>query len=139
MFYIEQISSMSHPDRQAARRPRRAAPPPRGQALASLLASDALRDRFYSWRGASGRRHVCSVFHRGEEAIVADFSNGLIVGVACEGAFRRPVCVFSAREFDSGERRSLRETAHELGVIEWHVHFGADGEALRDLASSLLN
>lgn len=116
---------------------------PRGQALVSLLASDDLRSRFYSWRGASGRRYVCSVFQRGEEGFVADVDNGLIIGVAADGSALRPLCVLSARDMiadiGAGRRRSLREMAHEMGVAQWHVHFCADGEALRDLAASLLN
>lgn len=109
----------------------------RGQELDSLVASDALRSRFFSWRGLSGRRYVCSVFQRGEEGFVADVESGVIIGVAREGAVARPVCVLQAKE--GGPRRSLRELAHELRVVEWHVHFCAEDEIARDLASSLLS
>lgn len=111
---------------------------PRGQSLASLPASD-LGERFYAWRGASGARFVCSVFQGGEEAVVAGFSNALIVGVAREGAARRPVCVLSSREFEGVAGRAPWEASRALGVNEWHVHFGWDEGKLRDLAASLLN
>jgi len=114
------------------------APPPRGQSLSSLLACE-LRDRFYSWRGASGACYVCSVFQSGEERIVADFSSSAIIGVARDGAVRRPVCVVSSRDFESLEGRALREAARSLGVCEWHVHFGVDDAKLRDIAGSRLN
>lgn len=109
---------------------------PRGQALQSLVATDGLRDRFFSWRGLSGRRYVCSVFRAGEEGFVADVVSGLIIGVAREAGAARPVCVFAAR---GGERRELRALAQELGVVEWHVHFCADAQTVRDLSGSLLS
>lgn len=112
---------------------------PRGEALQSLAATDSLRSRFFSWRGASGRRYVCSVFQSGEESFIADVTNGVVIGVAREGAASRPVCVFLAQERMPGDRRALRKMAQELGVAEWHVHFCADAATLRDLSASLLN
>jgi len=109
----------------------------RGQELDSLVESNTLRDRFFSWRGLSGRRYVCSVFQGGEEGFVADVTNGIVIGVAREGVLARPACVFLARE--GGARRSLRELAQELRIVEWHVHFCADAETMRDLAGSLLS
>jgi hypothetical protein len=109
----------------------------RGQELDSLVESTNLRSRFFAWRGLSGRRYVCSVFQSGEEGFVAGVENGVVIGVAREGASARPVCVFQA---EAGQaRRSLRDLAQELGVVEWHVHFCADAEAARDIAGSLLN
>lgn len=111
---------------------------PSGQALASLLTSD-LRERFYSWRGLSGRRYICSVFSAADAAVVAEFTAAAVIGVAKIGAARRPVCVMSSREFHIwGDIRS-REGAESHGVSEWHVHFGGDEEGLRDLAGSLLS
>lgn len=110
---------------------------PRGQELDALAEANVLRGRFFSWRGASGRRYVCSVFQRGEEAFVSDVESGVIVGVARDGAATRPVCVFGAGQ--NGARPSLRELGRELHVAEWHVHFCEGSEAARDLAASLLN
>ncbi len=112
---------------------------PRGEALQSLAETDSLRSRFFSWRGASGRRYVCSVFQSGEDSFMAGVTNGVVIGVAREGATTRPVCVFLAQERSYGDRRGLREIARELGVAEWHVHFCADAASLRDLSASLLN
>lgn len=110
---------------------------PRGQELDSLAGAESLRGHFFSWRGVSGRRYVCSVFQQGEEGFVADVENAVVIGVAREGAALRPVCVFLAGA--GRPRRSPRLTAHELGVCEWHVHFCPDAGTLRDLAGSLLN
>jgi hypothetical protein len=112
---------------------------PRGEALQSLADADSLRGRFFSWRGASGRRYVCSVFQSGEESFIADVTNGVVIGVAREGAASRPVCVFLAQERAGCGRHALRRIARELGVAEWHVHFCADAATLRDLSASLLN
>lgn len=109
---------------------------PRGQALQSLVASEGLRDRFFSWRGLSGRSYVCSVFQAGEEGFVADVVSGLVIGVARDGGVARPVCVFLAR---GDERRGLRDMAREFDVAEWHVHFCADARTVRDLSAALLN
>ncbi len=133
-MYQPRLSSFCGSSRSVLR-----AAAPRGQELGSLAETDSLRNRFFSWRGASGRRYVCSVFQTGEEGFVADVTNGLIIGVAREGAIARPVCVFHAREGVAGDRRALRETARELGVAEWHVHFCADAATMRDLSASLLN
>ncbi|PPD44428.1 MAG: hypothetical protein CTY15_06840 [Methylocystis sp.] len=110
---------------------------PRGQELDSLTQSDALRSRFFSWRGVSGRRYVCSVFQNGEEAFVSDVESGVVIGVTREGASIRPVFVLQARK--GVESRALRELARELNVAEWHVHFSAEEATMRDLAGSLLN
>ncbi|MCC3245126.1 hypothetical protein LG047_07310 [Methylocystis sp. WRRC1] len=115
----------------------RKSPSARGQELDSLVESDVLRNRFFSWRGLSGQRYVCSVFQSGEEGFIADVTSGIVIGVAREGVSARPVCVFQARE--GGARGSLREMARQLRISEWHVHFTTDPEALRDLAGSLLS
>jgi len=111
---------------------------PSGQALASLLTSD-LRERFYSWRGLSGRRYICSVFSTADAAVVSEFTAAAVIGVAKVGAARRPVCVMSSREFHLWEDIGSRDGAESHRVSEWHVHFGVDAEGLRDLAGSLLS
>ncbi|MEK8094218.1 hypothetical protein WOC76_17025 [Methylocystis sp. IM3] len=110
---------------------------PRGQELDSLAEANLLQGRFFSWRGVSGRRYVCSIFQRGEEGFVSEVESAVVVGVAREGLARRPLCVFSTRE--PGARPPLASLAHELGVSEWHVHFCAGDETARDLSGSLLN
>jgi hypothetical protein len=97
----------------------------RGAALNSLSESE-LFDRFYSWRGISGARYVCTVFPVGEKAIVADFAEGVVIGVAREGESRRPVCIISSQEFSACDEKKLRQVIARRGVDEWHVHFTAD-------------
>ncbi len=110
---------------------------PRGQELDSLAEANVLQGRFFSWRGVSGRRYVCSIFDRGEEGFVSDVRSGVVIGVARDGAVRRPLCVFAAGGDDA--RPPLASLARELGVSEWHVHFCAGDETARDLSGSLLN
>lgn len=110
----------------------------RGQELASLDCCD-LRDRFYSWRDAAGQRFICSIFLLHEEDVVADFSQAVIIGVAREGATRRPICLLSSCEFETAQGRNVRAAARAIGVNEWHVRFGAGNGMLRGLAAALLN
>jgi hypothetical protein len=111
-----------------------------GERLASLDGS-SLRDRFYSWRGTSGRRHVCSVFPVDQENVVAGFSQAVVIGVARSGSERRPVCLLLSEDFCAAHGRAIRRDARALGVDEWHVHFRAeqDDDMLSGLASALLN
>ena len=78
--------------------PKTGSSPPRGEALPSLAGSQGLRDRFYAWRGKSGRRYVCSVFRSGEEGFIADVTGGAIIGVSRTEAVTRPVCVIAASQ-----------------------------------------
>ena len=110
----------------------------RGQALASLLASD-LRERFYSWRGVSGRRYICSIFSAADAAVVSEFTAAAVIGVSKIGEARRPVCVMSSREYHVLGNIGSREGLETHSVTEWHVHFCADDEAVRDLAGALLS
>jgi len=103
-----------------------------GESLASLAQSQ-LRGAFYSWRGFSGRRYVLSVFNGTQWPLVSEFEGVAIVGVADDGATRRPVCVLSSREL-----RALGP-ALSRAATEWHVLFCADDAALKDLAGSLMN
>jgi hypothetical protein len=111
----------------------------RGRKLTSLGAS-ALGERFYSWRTSCGSLHVCSIFGADEEAVVAAFRDAVVIGVARDGAERRPVCVLLADIFETIGGRRAREGARALGVNEWHVRFSADAGGLaRNLARSLLS
>lgn len=109
----------------------------RGEALPSLAEAGALKERFYAWRGRSGRRYVCSVFCREEERFVADVASGVIIGVARDaGGTARPVWIAQAGE---GGLSNLRDCAREAGVAEWHIHFCDNPDVFRDLAGSLLH
>jgi hypothetical protein len=120
-------------------RPAAAASVIRGGGLAALHATP-LRERFYSWRAGRGERYVCTIFSAEEEALVAGFARAVVIGVAREGAERRPVCVLSTEEFDAPSGRLARAAAIALGVNEWHVRFCAlPVEVARHLAKALLN
>ncbi len=109
----------------------------RGEALPSLAAAGALRERFYAWRGRSGRRYVCSVFCCEEERFVAEVASGVIIGVVRDAGGRaRPVWIAPA---GAGELSTLRDCARAAGVAEWHVHFCDHPDAFGDLAGSLLH
>ncbi len=109
-----------------------------GGALASLGACD-FGAHFYSWRGASGAHYICSVFEPPEEELLAGFSGAAIIGVAREGATRRPICLMTSRQFNGPAGQALRAEAQHLGLNEWHVHFSAEDADLRDLAGTLLH
>jgi hypothetical protein len=112
--------------------------PPQGQALDALRSSDLL-DRFYSWRGASRERYICSIFTLEDETIIADFVQAVVIGVARDAVGRRPVCVLSTNDFDRKNGRAIRVEGRALGVNEWHVHFGCEDAGLSDLANALLS
>jgi hypothetical protein len=137
MFVVEHSAERNR-DRRPGAGLKWEEPSPRGQALNALRASYLL-DRFYSWRGISGERYVCSIFSLEEETIVAGFSQAVIIGVACDPRGRQPVCLLSCGEFASEVGRIIRSEARALGVTEWHVHFGSGDAVFRDLADSLLN
>jgi hypothetical protein len=138
VFAIYHLSE-SDRNRQPARCGRAAEKsPPQGQTLDALRFSDLL-DRFYSWRGASRTRYVCSIFTLEDEAIVADFVQAVVIGVARDAVGRRPVCVLSTNDFDTNYGRAIRTDGCALGVNEWHVHFGSGDAGLSDLANALLN
>jgi hypothetical protein len=110
-----------------------------GQALDSLVSSD-LGERFYSWRGASGARYICSLFAAGEESVVAGFSQGVVIGVHRDGLSPpTPVCLILAQDFRGALEDGFLVEAREGGVTEWHVHFAGGEAELRDLVGSLLD
>jgi hypothetical protein len=111
---------------------------PRGQALDSLVSSD-LGERFYAWRGVSGATYVCSIFAAGEAAVIAGFSQGVVIGVHRSGALLQPLCLICARDFKCKPEDGFLVEARELGVTEWHVHFAGEESELRDLARALLD
>jgi hypothetical protein len=107
-----------------------------GARLSALDGSD-LSERFYCWRGADGVRYVCTIFSRAQEAIVGDFSDVIVIGVARTGEEVRPVCLMPSKDFDTPAGRAARERAHDLGCSEWHVYFNNDPARVRELAVAL--
>lgn len=131
-----------------------AAPPPRPapvgarnrEAPLGCLAGAPLATRFHSWRGASGRRYICSVFPVRDDAELGglpEFDGAVALAVSRDDrGRRRKVAVLDLFWRDGqfgGDVRAAGE-ALDAGACEWHVHLLAeDGEARRaaivDIAS----
>ena len=107
-----------------------------GARLSALKGSD-LRSRFYCWHGAEGARYVCTIFSREQEAIVGEFMDVLVIGVARKDDDVRPICLMPSREFDTPTGRAARQRAHDLGCSEWHVYFNNDPIRVREFAAAL--
>ena len=107
-----------------------------GASLSALEGSD-LSNRFYCWHGAEGVRYVCTIFSLAQEAIVGEFADVLVIGVARTGETVRPVCLMPSKDFDAPAGRAARERAHDLGCSEWHVYFINDPVRVRELAATL--
>lgn len=109
----------------------------KGGELTSLARTQTLRDRFFSWRGLSGRSYVCSIFKAGEEAFVADITLGVAIGVIRSGVDIRAGFVTQLGQYDNCAQ--LCTVGRELGVNEWHVHFSNSDGVFEDLTGSLLS
>jgi len=109
--------------------------------LASL-AGGSLASRFHAWRGASGRRYICSIFPADLDAADAglpDFADAIAMAVACDGGQRRCLALILS-EWASGPaaRHAFVAESLEKGAIEWHIHLlaadaGAREAAVRDI------
>lgn len=110
------------------------------------LAGAPLAARFHSWRGASGRRYVCSIFPVRADAELGglpDFDDAIALAVSSDGRGRRRrlavIDLVRSEGRFAGDRRAARE-ALGAGASEWHVHLLAgDGDArrmaIKDIAS----
>ncbi|MGA2636221.1 hypothetical protein [Methylocella sp.] len=131
-----------------------ASPPPRAapagardrEAPLGCLAGAALAPRFHSWRGASGRRYICSVFPVREDAELGglpEFDDAIALAVSRDGrGRRRRVAVLDLSWRDGRFAGDIQAAGEALGAgaCEWHIHLLAeDGEARRaaiaDIAS----
>ena len=106
--------------------------------FASLRAHE-LRDGFFAWRGASGRRYVASVF--AFDACAADaglpaFEAFVLIPVQRVGG-RAKVQAVVVVEWGSSRHRAVAE-AIACGVDEWHVHLlGASRDERVAIAADL--
>ncbi len=108
------------------------------------LADVALAARFRQWRGASGRRYICSIFPvRAGEPLggLPEFDGAVVIAAACGAAGLRRVAVFTSCWRDEafcGDPDAVA-AALRCGACEWHLHLLADNgpaqrAALADLA-----
>lgn len=112
---------------------------PHGKELEALQDSP-LKDRFYSWMGASGNLYVCTVFLAGEESTIADLPNTVVVGVARNDTERKIVCFGRSKDFHRCKNFDLKYAASTRKVSEWHVHFATDfTKFCEDLSATMAN
>ncbi|WP_294538215.1 hypothetical protein [uncultured Rhodoblastus sp.] len=91
------------------------------------------------WRGASGRRYICSVYAIGAPPVF-DCARSVVAAVRQEADGAK--ILFAFQPGPEAERDGLRlwtEQARREGADEWHVHLLAGSpeareSALRDLA-----
>jgi hypothetical protein len=118
------------------------APKPRswmpGNAALKCLAGSPLATRFHAWRGASGRRYVCSVFPLDPAAPDAGLPQfaGVVIAVArAADGWRRLVSMSRCEpDADPGARDSFVVEARAAGACEWHVHLLASEASQQRLA-----
>lgn len=129
---------MQHSAAATLSRPAAAAAPhaaPHAAPLAGLAGTDLSR-RFRHWRGASGRRHLFSVFPLGEPAPGEDaprFADAVVMAVGRDAAGSPRILALDETGplpdlfYDSAPFRA----ALARGADEVHVHLLADGPAAR--------
>ena len=109
---------------------------PAGAPLAAL-AGGALAHRFHAWRGASGRRHIFSVFSAGD---CPDYDDAVFLAVSAHPLGSRRILGISC---DAGAAARLcRDNRGDNWSAEIHVHLLAETPASRaavtaDLAAAL--
>lgn len=108
----------------------------------TALFGDPLAARFHGWRGASGKRYVCTVFC--DPAEIRDFAAALVLCVARDhDGSRRLVAMATADDpVRPAWLDSLAQGRPVRGANEWHVHLiaatAADrAAALEDLRATL--
>jgi hypothetical protein len=103
-----------------------------GEPLAAL-AGEALAPRFRSWRGASGRRYIVSVYDA--DACPAYCDAVLIAAAVDADGRRRPLALADTGVFPepvlARARRSLSQIAER---VEFHLHLLAASSAQRRAA-----
>lgn len=113
---------------------------PRREAPLDCLSGAALTDHFHSWRGASGKRYICSVYpvRIGEKlGGLPEFDSAIGVAVGRDSQGRRQKhAVFASSWSDGrfdGDLKSVGN-ALRLGAAEWHIHLLATDIAARRVA-----
>jgi hypothetical protein len=87
-----------------------------------------------SWRGASGRRYICSVYTIGDSPAF-DFERAIVAAVRKGDDGGSILFVFQPGQLAEGEgMRQWTETARRQGADEWHVHLLAETPEQRELA-----
>jgi hypothetical protein len=91
------------------------------------LAGGSLASRFHAWRGASGRRYICSVFPADPGAPdggLPDFADAIAIAVTCDRDGNRG-CIsllLCDAALDPAEREGFVAAGLAEGAVEWHIH-----------------
>lgn len=91
--------------------------------LASLSRT-GLESLFHSWLGASGRRHICSVYPVGAPPVF-DRSRAVIAAVRRDASQREIAFVFAPNP-KNDDFAFWTARARACGACEWHVHLLAE-------------
>lgn len=95
-----------------------------GEPLSATLPEDfGLGERFWYWRGASGRRYIHSIYCRD---LCPPVSGAVFVIVSLQGSSRRPVAV---GRFPPESAGGVLAAAARSGEEEIHVHLLARDDA----------
>lgn len=93
-----------------------------------------LADRFFFWRGGSGRRYVFSVHALAD---VAHFRDMVVIAVRVDGAARIPVWIGEIEDPQGDER--LADVALAERIDEVHIHLlPGDTTERREVIDDLL-
>ena len=97
-----------------------------------LVALDdtGLESFFHSWRGASGRRYICSVYDI-DEAPQFDLARAVVAAVRRNAAGTEITFTFQPAA-DGSDWRDWAAKARRAGASEFHVHLLAGEKAQRD-------
>jgi hypothetical protein len=100
----------------------------------ACLDRTGMENWFQSWRGASGRRYICSVYAVGEPPSF-DCDRAIVAAVRKGAPGASIVFVFQpGPEAESDGLHQWTERARQYGADEWHVHLLAGSKAERDFA-----
>ena len=94
------------------------------------LTDDILGDRFRSWRGASGRRYIFSVF---DSSNCPAYCEAVLIAVVIEdGGHRRPIAMTDTGTFpEPVVARMTRTCCAVANRLEFHMHLLANSVAER--------
>ncbi len=114
--------------------------PSGGDGPLNCLAGGPLASQFHSWRGASGKRYVCSVFpvlDGAELGGMPEFDGAVALAVSRDACGRRQkIAVLDLSWRDGRFTGDLACAGNALrsGACEWHVHLLAADSAARRAA-----
>lgn len=107
-----------------------AAWPRKSSAPLAALSGNPLAGRFHNWRGASGRRYICTIF--ADRAQTGDFADALILNVRRDADGGRSLLGIAGS--DATLAKGVCSQGPAACANEWHVHLMAATRAAREEA-----